>query len=171
MRKRIVEFPSAHTIGPSDGGWLNLSEIATVEVSSEQDGFPIEAVFTGIGGPGWRAARAGAQLIHVFFDQPVAVRRIRLRFEEARAERTQEFTLRWCPAEGGCREIVRQQWNFSPMGSTMEIEEYAVSLDAVAALELTIEPDAGKEDAVATLAFWGVAGSAISPTSARWGAH
>ena len=32
---------------------------------------------------------------------------------------------------GSATEIVRQQWNFSPTGSTMEIEHYVVDLDAV----------------------------------------
>ena len=158
MRKRITGVPTAPPGSPSDGGWLNLSEIATVEVSSEQDEFPIEAVFADTGGPGWRAAQAGAQIIRILFDEPIAVRRIRLRFEEPQARRTQEFTLRWCPAAGGSREIVRQQWNFSPPGSMTEIEDYAVSLEAVSTLELAIEPDIGSENAIATLAMWRVAG-------------
>jgi hypothetical protein len=158
MRKRITAESTARTNSPSDGSWLNLSEIATVEVSSEQDGFPIERVFADTGGPGWRASQAGKQVIRILFDEPIAVRRIRLRFEEPQDKRTQEFTLRWCPAAGGSREIVRQQWNFSPAGSTTEIEDYAVSLEAVSTLELAIEPDIGSEKAVATLAMWRVAG-------------
>jgi outer membrane receptor protein involved in Fe transport len=38
------------------------------------------------------------------------------------------------------KEIVRQQWNFSPAGSTTEIEDYAVDLDGVSVLELAIQP-------------------------------
>jgi Anaphase-promoting complex, subunit 10 (APC10) len=158
MRKRIRAVPTDRTSSPADGGWLNLSEIATVEVSSEQDGFPVEAVFMDTAGPGWRASGAGPQVIRILFDEPMAVHRIRLRFQEPQAERTQEFTLRWCPQAGGSREIVRQQWNFSPAGSTAEIEDYAVSLEAVSALELVIVPDIGSEKAVATLAMWRVAG-------------
>ena len=64
----------------------------------------------------------------------------------------QEFTLRWSPDDGGpVREIIRQQWNFSPAGSTVEVEEYAVSLTAVSVLELEIEPDMAAGKAVATL--------------------
>lgn len=160
MRKRIVESRAVDAAGESDGAWLNLSEIATVEVTSEREGFPIEAVFALSSGPGWRAARAGGQTIRIIFDEPVAVSSIRLRFEEPERERTQEFTLSWCPAAGGRREIVRQQWNFSPEGSKTEIEDYAVNLEAVSALELQIEPDIGGGDAVATLTLWRVAGPA-----------
>jgi len=50
------------------------------------------------------------------------------------------------------REIVRQQWNFSPTGSTTEIEDYFVDLDSVSVLELALRPDLGGRDVVATLA-------------------
>ena len=39
------------------------------------------------------------------------------------------------------REIVRQQWNFSPPNTTREIEEYNVQLSDVTVLELVIVPD------------------------------
>jgi hypothetical protein len=35
----------------------------------------------------------------------------------------------------GQREIVRQQFTFSPPGTTVEHEEYATNLDAVSALD------------------------------------
>ena len=83
-----------------------------------------------------------------------------LRFEECDAERTQEFTLSWCPSKRGCWEIVRQQWNFSPAGSTVEIEDYAVDLQGVSALELAIKPDIGRNNGIATLRMWRVGGRA-----------
>lgn len=49
-------------------------------------------------------------------------------------------------------EIARQQWNFSPTGSTTEIEDYAIDLNAVSVLEPAIHPDLGHHEAVATLA-------------------
>jgi hypothetical protein len=83
------------------------------------------------------------------------VRRIQLRFYEPATERTQEFTLRWSAALcGPLKEIVRQQWNFSPAGSTTEPEDYAVNLEGILALELAIRPDIGWNDAIATLASW-----------------
>jgi hypothetical protein len=53
-------------------------------------------------------------------------------------------------------EIVRQQWNFSPGGSTTELEDHMVNLPHVSALELAIRPDISRSDAVATLASWRV---------------
>ena len=50
--------------------------------------------------------------------------------------RTQEFTLRYSRDNGqSFHEIVRQQWNFSPHGSTTELEEYQVDLSEVTTLE------------------------------------
>jgi hypothetical protein len=157
MRKRIMEVGSDASHNESNERWLNLGEIATVEVTSEEDGFPIESVFASAGGTGWRAGRPGKQLIRIVFDQPVSIDRIQLRFDEPLVERTQEFTLNWCPATGGTTEIVTQQWNFSPAGSITEIEDYAVSLRCVSALELAIQPDIS-HDGVATLAMWRLAG-------------
>jgi hypothetical protein len=155
MRKRIVGLRHAQPQRESDQGWLDVGQIATVEVTSEAPGCPIEGVFGSEDGRGWRAAGAGEQHIRIIFDEPVSLNRIELRFHEPEYERTQEFMLRWSSASGGLpREIVRQQWNFSPAGSTTEAESYAVSLQAVSVLELVIRPDLRPEGATATLASW-----------------
>jgi hypothetical protein len=155
MRKRITGSRHAQSGGESDQDWLDLEHIATVEVTSEDPSFPIEFAVGSKDGPGWRASQAGEQQIRIIFDEPVSLHRIQLRFHEASSERTQEFILRWSPAAGGStREIVRQQWNFSPTGSTTEIEDYMVDLDTVSILELAIHPDLNQRDAVATLASW-----------------
>ena len=68
------------------------------------------------------------------------------------------FTVRWSSSEGGKpKEIVRQQWNFSPAGSTSEVEDYEVDLNGVSELELVITPDLTHHEASATLAAWRVA--------------
>jgi hypothetical protein len=60
--------------------------------------------------------------------------------------------LRWSPDGGkSYQEIVRQQWNFSPLGATSEKEDYPVELAAVTVLELSIIPDISGKDAVASL--------------------
>lgn len=66
--------------------------------------------------------------------------------------RTQEFVLRFSSNRGGpFREIVRQQWNFSPPTSTREVEEYGVELSDVTVLELTIVPNISGGTARASL--------------------
>jgi hypothetical protein len=78
---------------------------------------------------------------------------MRLLFQEDKQERTQQFVLRWS-SDGGqsYREIVRQQYNFSPPGTTSECEDYTVDLDGVTALELSIVPDISRGPARASLA-------------------
>jgi hypothetical protein len=98
-------------------------------------------VFSPGGGPGWRASQKGEQKIRIIFDEPMSLRRIQLRFHETESERTQEFTVRLSSAAGGPpQEIVRQQWNFSPTGSTTEVEDYTIDLKAVSVLGLAIHP-------------------------------
>jgi hypothetical protein len=76
-------------------------------------------------------------------------------FRSHKVERTQQFTLRWADSQRGpFREIVRQQWNFNPRNSTMEVEDYKVDLHHVLALELVIDLDLGKNQA---LADWRIA--------------
>ena len=157
MRKRITG--SSRAVAKPERGprWMDLGEIATVEVTSEDPAFPIESVFSGEDGPGWRAAEKGEQQIRLIFDQAVAVHRIQLQFLEPTHDRLQEFTVRWSAAEGGAsKEIVRQQWNFSPAGSTSELEDYEVNLDGVSSVELIIKPDLTQHAALATLAAWKV---------------
>jgi hypothetical protein len=79
-------------------------------------------------------------------------------FDERDASRTQEFVLRWS-ADGGrtYRDIVRQQYTFSPPGTTQEIEDYAVELEGVTAVELNIVPEIGGGPARASLSEWTLA--------------
>ena len=153
MRKRIVG-DRPETIDKRRG-WMNLEDLATVEVTSETPEFPIEGAVTSNGEAGWRAAGSGIQRIRLLFDNPVSVQHIQLRFDEPNRERMQEFTLRWSSArEGATRNIVRQQWNFNPAGSTVEVEEYAVNLKEVSVVELVVDPDVGHGIAPATLTSW-----------------
>src|SRR5262249_17501293 len=105
------------------------------------------------GGAGWRAAEPGKQIIRLLFVPPQDVHLIRLEFVESAMERTQEYVLRWSPDGGNSlREVVRQQWNFSPQGATREIENYRVELRGLTMLELIITPDITGRDALASLA-------------------
>jgi hypothetical protein len=66
--------------------------------------------------------------------------------------------LTWS-SDGGrsSRELVRQQYVFSPDGSTSEVEDLNVDLSSVTALELTIIPDQGQGQISASLSEWRIA--------------
>jgi uncharacterized protein (DUF736 family) len=158
MRKSIIDLATLDTGPRSEQEWLDLEPVARLEVTSEEPNFPIESALSSGTGPGWRASQKGQQIIRIIFDQPRPLRRIRLEFSEVEIERTQEFTLRWSPgSDGTFRDIVRQQWSFSPHGSTSEVEDYQVSLDRVSVLELALRPDLTAGKGNATLAKWRVA--------------
>jgi hypothetical protein len=158
MRKRIVGL----SVLPSQAAdlndrWLDLEQIATIEVTSEDPHFPVEAVFESDSGVGWRASQDGEQQLRIIFDEPTTLHRMQLHFVEPEVERTQEFIIRWSSAQGGPpRDVVRQQWTFSPAGSTSEVEHYDVNLERVAVLELSIRPDMNNETRRATLVSWRV---------------
>jgi hypothetical protein len=141
MRKRIITQGTKDVIHP-DQNWLDLENLAEVEVSSEDASHPIDSALKPGEGPGWRASESGKQTIRLLFDKPLRVRHICLLFQEDEQDRTHEFVLRWS-FDGGqsYREIVRQQFNFNPPHNTLEKEEYAVDLDGLTTLELIIVPD------------------------------
>src|SRR6266436_2412348 len=151
MRKRLIT-PIPQDAPPRDEGWLDLDGAAVVEITSEEKEYPVESALVLGDMRGWRAADSGAQTIRLIFDQPQRLTRISLVFEETESERTQEFVLRWSPDGGrSFREIVRQQWNFSPPNTVREVEEYQVELSDVTTLELIVVPDNSRGAARASL--------------------
>jgi hypothetical protein len=152
MLKRIIG-QDTQEVSPANQHWLNLDALAQVEVTSEEAAHPIESGLLPGSESGWRAAQAGPQIVRLVFDQPQRIERLHLEFHEGELERTQQFVLRWS-SDGGqsYREIVRQQYNFSPPATTSECEDYPVDLDSVTNLELSIIPDISGGSARASLA-------------------
>jgi hypothetical protein len=148
MRKTVMTGPR----------WIDLERLAHVYVTSEDPDHPVESALTEASSSGWRASEPGEQTIRLLFDEPQEIHHIRLSFSETEEERTQEFVLRWSSGHGQpMREIVRQQWNFSPGGSTFEMENYHVELRGASILELTIQPDISGRERVARLGEWRLA--------------
>jgi hypothetical protein len=150
MIKRVRPSPAAPA--RPDPEWLNLESGVEVELTSEDPDQPIEGALLQANG-GWRAATSGRQTITLIWEVPVRLQRIRLVFEEQSEARTQEFVLRASTRDGD-REIVRQQFTFSPPHTTLEREDYNVSLEGVSRLQLEIIPAIGGGSAVATLKEW-----------------
>lgn len=151
MRKQLLN-PEPTPAPQPEGDWLDLEAIALVQVSSESPQHPVENALLPARVGGWRAAGPGAQTLRLVFDQPQRLVRILLGFDEPEVPRTQEFVLRWLPlGQDAWREVVRQQFNFSPPHTAAEVEDYRVSLDRVAAIELVVVPEIGGGDARASL--------------------
>jgi hypothetical protein len=65
-----------------------------------------------------------------------------------------QLSVRLPNAAQAYREIVRQQYVFSPGGSTLEVENYQVDLRELVALELWINPDVSGTTAFASVSRW-----------------
>jgi hypothetical protein len=136
IRKKVI----GKTERPEEG-WVDLSQCASFEVTSEEADSPLENALR----PDekkWIAATPGEQTIRITFDEPQNISQVFLLFEETANPRSQEFALSWQQVgHPAWREVVRQQFNFSPPGTTTERENFTVSLQRAIALELLIKPE------------------------------
>jgi hypothetical protein len=149
MRKRIL--PAAQEASMASAPWLDLEPLVEVEITSEDPAHPIESALLPGAGQGWRAAGPGPQTIRLIFDPPQALHRLLLEFRETTVERTQEYLVRWSADGREFRDVVRQQWNFSPGGATHQAEEHGLELAGVRVLEVEITPDIGGREVIASL--------------------
>lgn len=126
-----------------DVQWLDLDAVADVTIVSA-------ARRVARARPFWSADSPGEQTIEIHFHHRTSVRRLRVVSSEVEQARTQEMTIS-ASLHGGerHRELARQQFNFSPNGATVEVEEYAVQLDDVSTIQLRIVPSIDGRLAVA----------------------
>lgn len=145
MRKHILR--SNLTSSAPVPGELDVATLATVAVTSETADHPVENAFDyrrGPGGSRWVAETPGEQTLILAFDAPQQIRQVSLEVEETQESRTQELQLAVSQDGGNTyRELVRQEFNFSPAGTTFEREEWTVAAEAVTHLRLLIKPDKG----------------------------
>jgi hypothetical protein len=152
MRKQIIKPASTKAVTP---GALDVGALATVLVTSELSDHPVENVFDGQSGPGgsrWIAETDGEQTFILAFDAPQHIRTVALEIEETAASRTQELQLAVSVDEGKTyRELLRQEFNFSPESSTFEREEWTLNAAGVTHLRFHIKPDKGGRPARASI--------------------
>jgi hypothetical protein len=153
LRKQIVRARSTEPI-PLENA-ISIPDVAAVQVTSEEADHPIDNVFDHNRGPGgsrWIAGGPGEQTLIVLFDSPQTIRKIGLEVEELAVSRTQELTVS-VSSDGGrtYRELVRQEYNFSPPDTSFEREVWSTSAGAVTHLRLDIKPDKGGRVGRATL--------------------
>jgi hypothetical protein len=153
MRKQILQ-PHPSAAGAAVGE-LDVAALATAFITSETAEHPLEHMFDGQRGPGsshWLAATPGEQTLILAFDAAQRIHRVSLEIEETQTDRTQELQLS-VSSDGGqtYRELLRQEYTFSPGGATFEREEWALGGEAVTHLRLWIKPDKGGRPGRASL--------------------
>jgi hypothetical protein len=153
LRKHILaERPTAPVLPLEE---KDIAALATVFVTSETTDYPIDHAFDTRRGPGgtrWVAAASGEQMLILAFDTAQTIRRVSLEIEELEVSRTQELELS-VSSDGGqtYRELRRQEYTFSPPGTTFEREDWAVTAEGITHLQLRIKPDKGGKPYRATL--------------------
>jgi hypothetical protein len=151
MRKTRLPLIGSSVVTPGYD-WLDLGQAARIEVSSEAEGYSVEGALLKDVQGGWRASEPGIQTIRLFFDHPQTIRVIRLVFKEKKFARTQEFVLRWLPQGAQAwKDVVRQQWTFSPPITEIESEEYKADLSSATGLELSVRPNMSGDETRASL--------------------
>ena len=139
---------------------VSLAALSEVQASSEAVGHPILLAFDEGMGPGatyWKAGDPGQQTITVTFREPCTLSQVTMEVEEREVARTQEVQLA-LSTDGGSnyRELIRQEFNFSPDGASWEHESWAVPQYQVTHVRLVIKPDKGRVDVYATLTSLGL---------------
>lgn len=152
----IREHAVASRMAPSETTgiqWLDLDAVADVMIVV--DGRRVARAPRA-----WSADCPGEQIIEVRFHHPTSVRRLRVVSSEVEQSRTQEMRI-WASSLRGerHRELLRQQFNFSPNGATEEVEDYALQLDDVSAIQLRIVPSIDGRPAVARVSELRIASS------------
>jgi len=144
LRKRQLE--ARDSASGRGTGELDVASCATIAYSSEHPAHPVERMLDGSRGSGatrWTSARSDmTEQIVVEFDKPESISRLVYEVEETMRERTQEVRIEVSQDEGRTyRQILIQQFNFSPSGSTYQHEEQQLNLQRVSHLRLTIVPN------------------------------
>jgi hypothetical protein len=172
LRKRPLEAEAATSARAA--GEIDIAGCATIAYSSEDPAHPVEHMLDGRNGPGatrWVSARPDTvEHIVVEFDRPQAISRLLYEVEETLRERTQEVRLD-VSEDGGqsYRQILVQEYNFSPRGATYQREEQRFNLRQVTHLHLTLVPNkSGSGTASLTaLRLFASRGPCIEPLTAR----
>jgi len=144
LRKRLLEADAATSAGAADE--IDIAGCATIAYSSENPADPVEHLLDGRSGPGagrWMSARPDTtEHIVVEFDRPQAISRLVYEVEESMRERTQEVRVE-VSEDGGrtYRQILVQEYTFSPGGATYQREDQRFNLHQISHLRLTIVPN------------------------------
>jgi hypothetical protein len=144
LRKRQLEADGTTRARATDE--VDIASCASIAYSSEDPAHPVEHLLDGRSGPGatrWISARPDViEQIVVEFDQPQTISRLVYEVEEAVRERTQEMRVE-VSEDGGrtYRQVLVQEYTFSPGGATYQREEQRLNLHQVSHLRLTIVPN------------------------------
>jgi F5/8 type C domain len=144
VRKRLLPKESASPVNLARE--IDLARQAILAYTSEDPDHPIENLIDrhdGRGGTFWASSKPDStERIIVEFDQPQSVSLMIYEVEECSSERTQEVRVE-VSSDGArtYRQVLVQEYTFSPAGATFQHEEQHLNLPSITHLRLTIVPD------------------------------
>lgn len=127
-------------------GEIDIPSSAALAYSSEDPHNPLEHFIDGRCGAGathWASARPNVtEQIVLEFDHPQRISRLVYEVEECCHPRTQQVRVE-VSADGGrtYRQVLAQDYTFSPQGATFQHEDLRLELPAITHLRLTIVPN------------------------------
>jgi hypothetical protein len=146
MRKRLMG--EQNSILSESLGEIDIARLALFAYSSEDPKHPLEHLIDGScgrGGTRWASARPNVtERIVLQFDHPQPISRLVYEVEESSQERTQEVRVEVSTDRGRTyRQVLAQDYTFSPQGSTFQREDLRLDLPGITHLNLTIIPNKG----------------------------
>lgn len=144
VRKRLLPREGAN---PGRlAGEIDIATHAVLAYTSDDPDHPIENLIDGHygrAGTFWAGARPDTtERIVVEFDEPQSVSCMIYEVEEYSCERTQEVRVE-VSSDGArtYRQVLVQEYAFSPAGATFQREEQRLNLPSITHLRLTVVPD------------------------------
>lgn len=144
-RKRRLPLLEARDDGLASNE-MDVTVCATVYFSAEDPNNPLEHLFDkqcGVGARRWASDRENiSEQIVLEFDGPTDLARLLYACEETQVERTQEIRVDYS-RDGGASytQVLVQEYNFSPNGSTFQREDLRLDLKQIDHLRFTIVPN------------------------------
>jgi hypothetical protein len=132
--------PRSTTTPPPNEDWLNVEELTEVAITSEDPAQPNESALLPGEVSGWRAAGLESRRSGVYSPIRNGCGGSGLASWSPVLSAPKSI---FCAGGQAFREIVRQQWNFSPLGAASETDDYHIELPGVPVHELNIIPDIG----------------------------
>lgn len=123
---------------------LDVASLASVEVSSEQELYPIDNVFdgrVGQGGSCWVAASYGAQTVNLRFHAPTDIESVTIESEELGITCTQQIDVAgWSAHREAGFESPARVLHYSPYGPSFHREVWELAERGVTHLWLRVTP-------------------------------
>lgn len=133
---------------------IDVAALASVEVTSEEELYPVDHLFDGRDGPGgscWTASTSGPQVIVLRFHRPVALDTVVIESEERSDTRTRIIELSgWSELTQRPFEHPPRELRYSPYGPSFHRASWELGESDVTHLRLRVIPDGSRDRASLT---------------------